>query len=105
MGVASLHRKAKCGLRAPWNCAHRALLPSLASDTVSQRKAGRLLPHLLIPVSRLLSNLTYNRFEAFPWEVKRGFLIPVSSSCYGLIHPSVLRDGASGCAARQYSAA
>lgn len=100
MGIASLHRKTKGGHRAPWNHARSAAHPNLYSDSVSSRKAGCLLS-----IPRFASNLTYNYFEAFLWEVKRGFRIPVSSSCYGSIHASALKDSASGCAARTRSAA
>ena len=105
MSIASLLGMTKCGLRAPRNCAPRGVFPSLANVPVSPLKVGRLFLNSLIQVSCLSSNLSYKRFEAFPRELKRGFLILVSASWHGLAHPSVLGDSSSGCAVRHNSAA
>jgi len=105
MTIASLLRKTKCGLGAPRNCIQRGVFPSLVNDTISLPKSGRLFLNPLIKISRLSSNFAYNRFEAFPWALKRGFPILVSASCHSLAHPSVLKDSSSGCAVRHNSAA
>ena len=105
MSIASLHRKTKHGERARGYCAPRAVFPSPVNETLPPPTVGSLSIYCFNHVNALASNLAYARFEGSLWKVKWGFPILVSVSCNGPARPSVPRHGASGCAARQHSAA
>jgi hypothetical protein len=105
MTIASLLRKIMYGFGAPQIFAQRGVFLYLINNILSTPKDERLFLNPLIQISHLSSNFAYKHFEAFAWELKKGFPIPVSASCPDLAHPPVLGHSSNGCAVRHNSAA
>jgi hypothetical protein len=105
MTIAPLLRWTKWGCERPGIALKGWVFSYLVKAAVSPPNVGRLFLSPLNQISRLLSKLTFDCFEAFSWELKRGIPTVVFTSRLGLAYPSILRQCLSGFAVRHNSAA